>query len=81
MVWKEAMIEEQVLGIANVTKPFEVETNASNYELGVEHPHHIWKPKTEYSGKEVYNFRKRNAHSGPLSKGLKIVFIGVLRLL
>ncbi|TYK04892.1 reverse transcriptase [Cucumis melo var. makuwa] len=26
------MIEEQVLGIANVTKPFELETNASNYE-------------------------------------------------
>ena len=31
---KKAMIEGLVLGIANVTKPFEVETDASHFSLG-----------------------------------------------
>ncbi|TYK07217.1 polyprotein [Cucumis melo var. makuwa] len=31
---KQAMMEGPVLGIANVTKPFEVETDASDYALG-----------------------------------------------
>ena len=71
------MIKGPILGIANVTKPFEVETDASDFAIGCPTargtPHCKRDSEAKRGRKKVRIIRERNAGSGPLLTILETV--------
>ena len=78
---KATMTRGPVLWLVDVAKPFEIETDASNFALGgvliqEGHPIAFWKSKAQWCWKEIL-LRKRIASYGSLPMSLETVPLGI----